>query len=140
MKSLALAFIALTLIGCGAPKSADTPKPSVAIINEAHGYADNYTPDKLETLKSTGKPFAVFVGADWCPGCKRLTKEIIANQIVLPKDTAILTANFDNELALRREYGVAVKHTGIFFDANGEHLYTKGGVVFADFMTHLAKN
>ena len=92
----------------------------------------------LKELKESGNPFAVFVGASWCPGCKRLTKEIHANQSVLPKGTAILTADFDKELELRRQYGVAVKHTGVYFNADGTHDKTKSGVVFRDFMAHLS--
>jgi len=132
-------FISLTLTGCSEPAASNSSDTnSIAIINEAHGYSDLYTAERLEGLKSSGKPFAVFVGASWCPGCQRLTKEIHANQSMLPEGTAILTADFDSELELRRSYGVTVKHSAIYFDSEGNHVNTESGVYMSNFMAHLS--
>lgn len=133
----AFAFTPLLLTGCG-QSNEEKNTPSVAVINEAHGYADIYTLERFEELQSSGKRFAVFLGADWCPGCVRLTKEIHANQKYLPKDTVILTANFDEDIELRRDYAAPVKHTGIYFDKNGNHLKTQPNVLMQDLVAHLS--
>lgn len=139
MKILLLVLASLIVVGCGgANNSSDSEEVSVPMVNGEHGSAQEYTAERLEELKGEGKRFAIFVGADWCPGCKRLTKEIHANQASLPKDTVILTADFDTTLELRREYGVTVKHTGVYFDEEGNHLKTQAGVIFQDFMAHLS--
>ncbi len=131
-----LLFTALLLVGCGTNTEKSTN--SIAIINEAHGYADIYTPERLETLQASGEKFAIFLGAEWCPGCVRLTEEIHANQEILPAGTAILTADFDTDTELRRDYGAAVKHTAIYFDKNGKHLKTESGVLMKDLLAHLS--
>jgi len=59
----AFAIAPLLLVGCG--KAAEHPKEPIAIINEAHGYADIYTPERFETLQEERKKFLVFVSADW---------------------------------------------------------------------------
>lgn len=139
MKLLLLTLASLILIGCGSATNPPTTETqSAAVQSKEHGYADHYSAEKFKALQSSGKRFAIFVGADWCPGCKRLSKEILANQAMLPKDTAILTANFDTDLELRRTYGVATKHTGIFFDESGEHIGNTPRVVMNDFMAHLS--
>ncbi len=133
---ITFAIAPLLLVGCDT--TAERSTDSIAIINEAHGYADIYTAERFEERQASGEKFVVFLGADWCPGCVRLTKEIQANQEVLPAGTAILMADFDIDTELRRDYGAAVKHTAIYFDENGEHVKTKPGVVMQDLLAHLS--
>ncbi len=141
MKYLLLILTVLIFTGCGTESTTSTSnQSSIAIKSKAHGYAENYSADRLESLKKSGNKFAVFAGASWCPGCKRLAEQITSNQQILPKNTAILIADFDTELELRRTYGVTVKHTGIFFEADGSHQKTVSGVLMSDFMAHLSNS
>jgi len=67
----------------------------------------------------------------------QLVKEIRANQSDLPANTAVLIADVDTDMDIRKEYGVTMKHTAVYFDANGEHVKNQPGVQMDDILAYL---
>ncbi len=68
--------------------------------------------------------YAVFFHASWCPTCVKMEKDIEANLPSLPAGTVILEANFDNETALKKQYGISTQSTVVIINAAGEQVKT----------------
>ena len=64
----------------------------------------------------------IFFGADWCPTCRALEKDIQENVGSIPAGVAILRADYDAETELKKKYGVTTQHTLVQVDANGEKI------------------
>jgi thiol-disulfide isomerase/thioredoxin len=69
----------------------------------------------------------IFFAADWCPKCQQLKNDIQANSASIPEGVTILEADFDDEVALKRQYGVTLQHTLVQIDANGDAVNTWSG-------------
>ena len=68
-----------------------------------------------------GQPVAVVFHADWCPTCRAqapLLKELLQE----PKrhDLTLFVANFDTEMALRKQLGVVKQSTIVVFNKGRE--------------------
>ncbi|MDH5597438.1 MAG: thioredoxin family protein [Candidatus Peregrinibacteria bacterium] len=64
------------------------------------------------------EPFAVFFHADWCPTCRALETRIKKDPSVLG-GRVMLRANYDREVALKKQYEAMVQTTVIFFYEDG---------------------
>lgn len=67
---------------------------------------------------STGKTVLYF-HADWCPVCRVLDPNIVANIRSLPRGLTILKVNYDRETELKKQYGVTYQHTFVQVDGDG---------------------
>lgn len=118
----------------------DTPDPlSDALSTEKKTtpavYID-YTQEAFAQAQSSGAPFMLFFHADWCPTCVALAKDLQTNLGDLPNGSIVLQVNYDTT-DLRSEYGVTMQHTGVFFDAEGQHVLTEQGVDLKDIIRQL---
>lgn len=81
------------------------------------GRYETYDESKL-SFAETGK-VVLFFKANWCSSCRALEKNILKNKQSIPEDLAILTLNYDTEIALRKKYGVTTQHTLVQVDSQG---------------------
>ena len=68
-----------------------------------------------------GHPVAVVFHADWCPTCR--AQAPVLKELMLDSKRQALTlfvADFDKEMALRKEFGVAKQSTIVVFDKGKE--------------------
>ena len=84
------------------------------------GSYEEYSPEKL-ALAENGK-VVLYFHADWCPICRGLESEILANPAGVPNDVHILRVNYDTSKDLKQKYGVTYQHTFVQVDANGNLL------------------
>ena len=139
--ALLLTLALTTLIGCGhngteteeAP--ADTEEVAEEMVEEtteeakeaaAYGTFADYSAESFATLKGSA-PVALFFHAEWCSTCLGIESAIEENLASLPEGTTILEANFDTETELKKEYGVNMQSTLVFFDAAGNEVERLNG-------------
>lgn len=75
----------------------------------------------FQAAQSAGQPVAVVFHADWCPTCR--AQAPLLKQLMLDpqrKQMTLFVANFDTEMALRKELGVAKQSTLIVFNKGHE--------------------
>ena len=58
--------------------------------------------------------------ADWCYVCDAIEENILAGEI--PEDLTIFKANFDEEIELRKKYGVTSQTTFVQVTPNGDEI------------------
>ena len=104
---------------------------------KAHGVVADLTENSLQTALNSGHKFVVFIGADWCPGCVRLAKQIRKKPEMIPENATILIGDYDADKEFNDAYGVNQKHTGVFFDAAGEVVEVMPAVLFRDMLQFL---
>jgi thiol-disulfide isomerase/thioredoxin len=76
-----------------------------------------FTQEKFEELKGKQK-FALYFSASWCPKCKATQKAIDET----PKKftgVTLLKIDYDTATSLKKEYGIALQHSFVFFDQAG---------------------
>lgn len=71
---------------------------------------------------------ALFFHASWCPKCRALEADILANTI--PDDVTIFKVDFDTATDLRQRYGVTLQTTIVYVDDDGDALAK--GVLYDD--------
>ena len=94
---------------------------------EASSKYSEYTPEKLANL--TTEKTVLFFKADWCPTCKILDKDIQQNIDSIPENVTILTADYDTEKDLKKQYRVATQHTLVVLDNQGNQIQTWSGIL-----------
>ncbi len=92
--------------------------------NEQPFSYEDYSVARFTEVKGK-KPFALFFHASWCSTCRRLEAMIKENINQLPKGAVILKADYDEETALKKEYGVRLQSTLVFFDGKGNKVGTE---------------
>lgn len=70
------------------------------------------------------KKIALFFHATWCPTCRAMEKDITANLGNIPSDAVIIQADYDKEIALKKEYGITTQSTVVIIDKAGTALKT----------------
>ena len=60
--------------------------------------------------------------ADWCPNCRALDANIRANLDDIPSDVVIFKVDYDDNQALRQQYGVNRQTTVVSVDGSGEKI------------------
>ena len=84
------------------------------------GTFESYSAEKL-SLASSGK-VALFFHATWCPICRAIEKEILADPSKISDGVHILKVDYDNNVSLRQKYGVTTQHTFVQVDDKGNSL------------------
>ena len=103
----------------------------------AYGTLADYSADTLAELKGSA-PVALFFHAEWCATCLGIEADLEENVSNLPKGTTILTADYDKETELKKEYGVTMQSTLVFLDSDGNAVETlQGASTFAQIKTAL---
>lgn len=108
------------LVGAGCSGNTGIENTGASVDDTSQGPAgtyETYDESKL-ALAETGN-VVLFFKADWCSSCRALEKNILKNKQLIPEDLAILTLNYDIEIALRKKYGVTTQHTLVEVDSQG---------------------
>lgn len=92
------------------------------VTYESASYVD-YTAQTRASLEGK-RPFAIFFHASWCPVCKAIETELKANLDSYPDGVMILEADYDTETELKSEFGVTRQYWFVYFDANGEVVFS----------------
>ena len=61
---------------------------------------------------------ALFFHATWCPQCRQLDDELVADGA--PDGLTVFKVDFDDRVDLRQQYGVTLQTTIVFVDNNGD--------------------
>ncbi len=89
---------------------------------ESASYVD-YTEETRASVEGK-RPFAIFFHASWCPICKAIEAELKDNLDGYPDGVMILEADYDTATELRSEFGVTRQYWFVFFDAEGEVVFS----------------
>lgn len=79
--------------------------------------------DAKRTAYNGSEPHVLFFHANWCPICRVMDKNIEEGLADFPEGTKILKADYDKEVALKKEYGVNIQSTIVVLDGGGEVVY-----------------
>lgn len=82
------------------------------------GTYEAYAPEKL--AKAANGDVVLFFKASWCPTCRAVDKDIMANISKIPPGLSILTLDYDTSTELKKKYGVTYQHTFVQVDASGK--------------------
>ena len=77
-----------------------------------------YSPELV--ANSNADKIVLFFHADWCPSCRALDRNIISNADDIPADVEIYKVDYDQETALRQQYGIVRQHSVLTVSSNGE--------------------
>ncbi|TQJ30748.1 thioredoxin [Microbacterium sp. SLBN-146] len=89
-----------------------TPEMQAPVADGA--YVD-YTDGIIE---QTAGPKALFFHASWCPNCRQLDEELVAEGA--PDGLTVFKVDYDSRTDLRQKYGVTLQTTVVFVDDAGE--------------------
>lgn len=99
-----------------------------------------YEPEHFESMRNTGKPFAVVFHADWCPICRAqapVLKELTQSPEFM--GITLFVANFDTEKVLERSLGITKQSTIVVFRDGQESARSTGDTqqaALADLLRH----
>ena len=114
--------------------STATPAPDTEVDSDQSGDNDvsevtvqpgtylNYSPSDFAKYSNSIRLLSFH--ADWCPQCRALDHDI--NNGTVPDGVVIFKVNFDDEGALKRQYGVVQQTTIVRVDSNGNLVNTFG--------------
>jgi len=75
--------------------------------------------DANAIAQSDAEHILLFFKASWCPSCRALDADIIANLQKIPAGVEIYTVDYDTATNLKRQYGVTTQHSIIEITAGG---------------------
>lgn len=84
----------------------------------APGVYTAYDADAI--AESDAEHILLFFHATWCPSCKALDADIVANADSIPAGVEIYKVDYDTSTDLKRQYGVTTQHSIIEITASGE--------------------
>lgn len=94
----------------------ETPSASDAQVAEV-GIYQAYDPALV--ANSDAEHIILFFAASWCPSCRALDKDIVANQGAIPSGVEIYKVDYDTAIALKKQYGVTTQHSLIEIASDG---------------------
>jgi len=99
-----------------ATKVAEIPSTSDTQVAEVGTY-QAYDPALV--ANSDAEHIVLFFAASWCPSCRALDKDILANQGSIPSGVEIYKVDYDTAIALKKQYGVTTQHSLIEIASDG---------------------
>ena len=99
------------------------------------GSYENYSASALASSEADTN--VLFFHASWCPSCRALESNIVANEASIPDGVTIFKADYDTETQLKRDFGVVRQHSVVVLDANGVQ---QGGVTHPATLSQLLAN
>lgn len=100
------------------------------------GQYASYDASKVAFAKE-GK-VVLFFNASWCPTCKAVDADIKAHLKDIPKDTLILSVDYDSNKELKAKYGVTTQHTFVQVDAESKSVTQwVGGDTLQNVLSHI---
>lgn len=141
---IAAVAVTMLLAGCatgGGPDAAQTPPvvsepttPDPTPSDDAAAEAEpavqpgNYVEYYDGAIAETAGTKVLFFHASWCPKCRALEEDILANEI--PDNFTVFKVDFDTATELRQRYGVTLQTTIVYVDDEGDALAK--GVLYDD--------
>ena len=113
----------------------DIPAITTTVDAPVPGSYETYSASALAASDADTK--VLFFHASWCPSCRALESNIIANQADIPEGVAIFKANYDTETQLKRDFGVVRQHSIVVLNSNGVQ---QGGVTHPATLSQLIAN
>lgn len=86
--------------------------------NTAPGVYAAYNADVV--AGSDAEHILLFFHATWCPSCRALDNDIVANADNIPAGVEMYKVDYDTATDLRRQYGITTQHSIIEITASGE--------------------
>lgn len=129
----------LALAACAGPSTdamadppTSSPMSSAAPMQEPEPAGSDATPGAMEEvemdgayldytdgiIEQTAGPKALFFHASWCPNCRQLDEELLAEGA--PDGLTVFKVDYDSRTDLRQKYGVTLQTTVVFVDDAGE--------------------
>jgi hypothetical protein len=97
-------------------KEDEAIQAELVTTKELAGIYAEYDSSLLGTTEDT----VIFFYAAWCPSC-RAADDVISEETI-PDGLTLLKANYDEETALKKKYGVTGQHTFVQVDADGNEI------------------
>lgn len=146
----ALLLGALLLAGCAstpAQQSEPTGEPTVEAAAEPTGsgmpedqpsqtpaaagsYIDYATFQGSPQAYTAAGDVVLFFNASWCPTCRAAQESFTSNAV--PAGLTLVSVDYDDNTALRQQYGVTVQHTFVQIDPAGQQVAKWTGSTTAD--------
>ncbi|MDO9589666.1 MAG: thioredoxin family protein [Microcella sp.] len=104
--------------------SEEAPADEAEPASQPGDYLDYYD----GAIEETAGTKVLFFHASWCPKCRDLEEDILANEI--PDNFTVFKVDFDTATDLRQLYGVTLQTTIVYVDDDGDALAK--GVLFDD--------
>lgn len=83
---------------------------------------ENYSAEKVSSLKKSGSAYAIFFHAQWCPTCRGMESDINENLAKLSGNTIILKADFDTETDLKKEFNINQQSIVVIIGKDGKEI------------------
>jgi len=96
----------------------DSSAETTATEDAAPGVYTAYDADAI--AQSDAEHIVLFFHATWCPSCRALDADIVANADDIPTDVEIYKIDYDTATDLKRQYGVTTQHSIIEISSNGQ--------------------
>lgn len=131
MKILAVLVTAILMMSGYSPVHASSPSESAgSSTSQKRAELVQYSKDTdLKSLAKNGKT-VVFFFATWCPNCVLTLTELSEKWSELDPSLTLVIADYDQEVALKSEYGVTYQDTFVLLTPEGEvkRRWNAGGV------------
>jgi thioredoxin-like negative regulator of GroEL len=98
--------------------------PVVALASKSAAEFVDFDQAAYDAALANNEPFALFFHAEWCGTCRGLEKSIEDGLAAFPEGTKIFQVDYDNETALKQQYGIRMQSMIVIVDANGEAVET----------------
>jgi thiol-disulfide isomerase/thioredoxin len=93
---------------------------AMGVDGETMMKAGAYAPyDESKLAMAEMGDVVLFFKASWCPSCRAVDSDIVANAASIPHGLTILEVDYDTATALKQRYGVTTQHTFVQVDAAG---------------------
>ena len=108
---------------------------STSVAVEPAESSDQYI--SYETYQNSGDAYTdtnvvLFFNASWCSTCKKARDNFESSLDQLPPDLTIVVVDFDENVDLKKQYGVTVQHTFVQINDHGEELKKWSGSISVD--------
>lgn len=119
---------------CSSNSEDSLPEPIATKVqqNEEPGSYLTFKDYEASKERFADADVVLFFNANWCSTCKIARDNIESNLESIPSNLAIVVVDFDNEIDLRKKYGVTIQHTFVQIDKDGNLLAKWAGSTTAE--------
>ena len=130
-------FLATSNSSSSTSENPANPQSTSVAIEPAES-SDQYI--SYETYQGSADAYSdsdvvLFFNASWCSTCKNARDNFESSLDQFPPDLTIVVVDFDDNVDLKKQYGVTVQHTFVQIDSQGEELKKWSGSVSVDEVT-----
>jgi thiol-disulfide isomerase/thioredoxin len=131
----AVIYLLATSNSSGSTSESPTNPQNTSVAVEPAESSDQYI--SYETYQNSGDAYTdtnvvLFFNASWCSTCKKARDNFESSLDQFPPDLTIVVVDFDENVDLKKQYGVTVQHTFVQINDQGEELKKWSGSVSVD--------